>query len=78
MFYSPATDADFDGIDGLGGVAAQYLSHLDEAGPNLARVADRFGRGYMRPQLSWTPSSSTRTSTYQWKLEGMWTPTAWK
>jgi hydroxyacylglutathione hydrolase len=43
LFYSPATDADFDDIDGLGGVATQYLSHLDEAGPNLARIADRFG-----------------------------------
>jgi hydroxyacylglutathione hydrolase len=43
LFYSPATDADFDALDGLGGVAAQYLSHLDEAGPNLARIADRFG-----------------------------------
>src|SRR5690242_15318498 len=44
MFYNPLTDADFDAIDDLGGVAAQYLSHLDEAGPNLARVAERFGR----------------------------------
>jgi hydroxyacylglutathione hydrolase len=43
LFYSPATDADFDAIDELGGVADQYLSHLDEAGPNLARIADRFG-----------------------------------
>ncbi len=43
LFYCPATDADFDDIDGLGGVAAQYLSHLDEAGPNLARIAGRFG-----------------------------------
>jgi hydroxyacylglutathione hydrolase len=43
LFYSPATPADFDAIDELGGVAAQYLSHLDEAGPNLARIADRFG-----------------------------------
>lgn len=43
LFYSPATNADFDDIDELGGVAAQYLSHLDEAGPNLARIADRFG-----------------------------------
>ena len=43
FFYSPATDADFDAIDELGGVAAQYLSHLDEAGPNLAKIADRFG-----------------------------------
>ena len=44
MFYSPLTEADFDGIDDLGGVAAQYLSHLDEAGPNLSRIARRFGR----------------------------------
>ncbi len=43
LFYSPATNADFDEIDELGGVATQYLSHLDEAGPNLARIADRFG-----------------------------------
>jgi hydroxyacylglutathione hydrolase len=43
LFYSPASDADFDAIDELGGVSAQYLSHLDEAGPMLARVADRFG-----------------------------------
>jgi len=43
LFYSPATDADFDAIAELGGVTAQYLSHLDEAGPNLARIAERFG-----------------------------------
>ena len=43
LFYSPASDADFDAIEALGGVRAQYLSHLDEAGPMLARVADRFG-----------------------------------
>jgi hydroxyacylglutathione hydrolase len=43
LFYSPATDADFDAIDALGGVAAQYLSHQDEAGPNLVAVAERFG-----------------------------------
>lgn len=43
LFYSPATDADFDAIEALGGVSAQYLSHLDEAGPNLARIAERFG-----------------------------------
>jgi hydroxyacylglutathione hydrolase len=49
FFYSPATDADFDAIDGLGGVAAQYLSHLDEAGPNLARIAQRFGRRLHAP-----------------------------
>jgi glyoxylase-like metal-dependent hydrolase (beta-lactamase superfamily II) len=43
LFYSPASDADFDAIEALGGVSAQYLSHLDEASPMLARVADRFG-----------------------------------
>ncbi len=43
LFYSPVSDADFDGIDALGGVRAQYLSHLDEAGPMLVRVAERFG-----------------------------------
>lgn len=43
LFYSPATTADFDAIAELGGVAAQYLSHRDEAGPNLVRVAERFG-----------------------------------
>lgn len=42
LFYSPASDADFQAIEELGGVVAQYLSHLDEAGPMLARVADRF------------------------------------
>jgi hydroxyacylglutathione hydrolase len=43
LFYSPVSDADFDAIDALGGVSAQCVSHLDEAGPMLARVADRFG-----------------------------------
>ncbi|RAV11657.1 MBL fold metallo-hydrolase [Mycolicibacterium sp. GF69] len=49
LFYSPATEADFDAIDALGGVEAQYLSHLDEAGPNLARIAERFGRRLHAP-----------------------------
>ncbi|MGV9803114.1 MBL fold metallo-hydrolase [Mycobacterium sp. NPDC003449] len=43
LFYCPATDADFDLLESLGGVGDQYLSHQDEAGPMLARVADRFG-----------------------------------
>jgi hydroxyacylglutathione hydrolase len=43
LFYSPASDADFAAIEELGGVSAQYLSHLDEAGPMLARVVGRFG-----------------------------------
>lgn len=49
LFYSPASDADFDAIDELGGVHGQYLSHLDEAGPNLARIAERFGRQLHAP-----------------------------
>ena len=28
LFYSPASDADFGAIEQLGGVSAQYLSHL--------------------------------------------------
>lgn len=43
LFYSPATEADFDAIAGLGGVDDQYLSHQDEAGPMLAAIAGRFG-----------------------------------
>jgi hydroxyacylglutathione hydrolase len=43
LFYSTATDADFEAIADLGGVADQYLSHRDEAGPMLKRIADRFG-----------------------------------
>src|SRR5690349_1660727 len=49
LFYSPAGEAEFDAIDELGGVSAQYLSHLDEAGPNLTRIADRFGRRLHAP-----------------------------
>jgi hydroxyacylglutathione hydrolase len=49
LLYSPATDADFDAIDALGGVSAQYISHLDEAGPNLVRIAERFGRQLHAP-----------------------------
>lgn len=43
LFYSVATDADFDEIERLGGVADQYLSHVDEAGPMLGHIAERFG-----------------------------------
>lgn len=49
LFYSPASDADFDAIDDLGGLSDQYLSHLDEAGSNLARIADRFERRLHAP-----------------------------
>ncbi|MDN4519484.1 MBL fold metallo-hydrolase [Mycolicibacterium austroafricanum] len=43
LFYSPATDAQFDELAELGGVNDQYLSHRDEAGPILVRIAERFG-----------------------------------
>ncbi|MET0457303.1 MAG: MBL fold metallo-hydrolase [Mycobacterium sp.] len=42
LFYGVQTDADFDAIANLGGVAHQYLSHRDEAGPMLGRVRERF------------------------------------
>ncbi|KUI03131.1 MBL fold metallo-hydrolase [Mycolicibacterium acapulense] len=50
LFYSPASEADFDAIESLGGVSAQYLSHLDEAGPNLKRIDERFGRRLHAPE----------------------------
>lgn len=50
LFYCPASEADFDAIDALGGVNAQYLSHLDEAGPNLKRIEERFGRRLYAPE----------------------------
>ena len=43
LFYSVAGDTDFEPIAELGGVADHYLSHRDEAGPMLQRIADRFG-----------------------------------
>jgi hydroxyacylglutathione hydrolase len=43
LFYGTQTDADFDEMDALGGVAHHYLSHRDEAGPMLSRIAERFG-----------------------------------
>lgn len=43
LFYCPAGDVDFAALDSLGGVDDQYLSHQDEAGPMLARIAERFG-----------------------------------
>ncbi len=55
LFYSPATEADFDAIDALGGVSAQYLSHLDEAGPNLKRIEERFGRRLHAPEAEVGP-----------------------
>lgn len=49
LFYSVATDADFPGLEELGGVSDQYLSHRDEAGPMLAKIADRFGSSLHAP-----------------------------
>lgn len=43
LFYSPGTEDDFDDLHRLGGIADQYLSHVDEAGPMLARISERFG-----------------------------------
>lgn len=49
LFYSVATDADFDELSELGGVSDQYLSHRDEAGPMLAKIADRFDSALHAP-----------------------------
>lgn len=49
LFYSTATDADFDALDELGGIADQYLSHRDEAGPMLAKIADHFDSALHAP-----------------------------
>ena len=43
LFYSVGSDADFDELGRHGGLADQYLSHVDEAGPMLSRIAERFG-----------------------------------
>ncbi len=43
LFYSVATDAEFADLERLGGVADQYLSHRDEAGPMLKRIAQQWG-----------------------------------
>ncbi|MFK0282668.1 MBL fold metallo-hydrolase [Streptomyces sp. NPDC090499] len=43
LFYSTVTDADFDEIERRGGVAHQYLSHHDEAGPMVREIARWFG-----------------------------------
>ncbi|MGB3483331.1 MAG: MBL fold metallo-hydrolase [Mycobacterium sp.] len=50
LFYSPATEADFDRIDELGGIGHQYLSHQDEAGPMLAAIHRRFDTRLHAPQ----------------------------
>ncbi|MDY6998444.1 MAG: MBL fold metallo-hydrolase [Actinomycetota bacterium] len=42
LFYSPATDSDFEAIRACGGVAHHYLSHRDEAGTMLKTIAEEF------------------------------------
>ncbi|MGW1741590.1 MBL fold metallo-hydrolase [Nocardia sp. NPDC001965] len=43
LFYSPGDTGDFEALAELGGVARQYLSHQDEAGPVLRAVSEQFG-----------------------------------
>jgi hydroxyacylglutathione hydrolase len=50
LFYSTVTAAAFDDLERLGGVAHQYLSHQDEAGPLLADIARRFGSRLHAPR----------------------------
>lgn len=49
LFYSTATDADFSELEALGGIADQYLSHRDEAGPMLTKIADHFDSSLHAP-----------------------------
>jgi glyoxylase-like metal-dependent hydrolase (beta-lactamase superfamily II) len=51
LFYGAQTDADFDDIERLGGVAHHYLSHRDEAGPMLEQVRRRFGAHLHAPAV---------------------------
>lgn len=51
LFYSPASDAQFDAFAAAGGIAHQYLSHQDEAGPMLAALAARFGSRLHAPAV---------------------------
>jgi glyoxylase-like metal-dependent hydrolase (beta-lactamase superfamily II) len=51
LFYGTQTDADFDDIERLGGVAHHYLSHRDEAGPMLENVRRRFGAQLHAPAV---------------------------
>lgn len=49
LFYSPGDDSAFADLVALGGVGRQYLSHQDEAGPVLGRIAERFGSALHGP-----------------------------
>ncbi|WP_370333086.1 MBL fold metallo-hydrolase [Mycolicibacterium hippocampi] len=50
LFYSMATDSEFDELAELGGVTDQYLSHRDEAGPMLKAIAQHFGSALHAPE----------------------------
>lgn len=54
LFYGTQTDADFGELATLGGVAHHYLSHRDEAGPMLARIAEKFGAQLHAPAAELT------------------------
>lgn len=43
LFYNVGTDDDFAGIEDLGGIDHQYLSHQDEVNDMLTAIAERFG-----------------------------------
>lgn len=49
LFYSVASDSEFDSFARLGGIDEQYLSHQDEAGPMLATIQARFGANLHAP-----------------------------
>ncbi|CAM3783052.1 MBL fold metallo-hydrolase [Tsukamurella ocularis] len=50
LFYSPGDAANFDALAEHGGIAHQYLSHQDEAGPVLGDIAARFGAVLHAPE----------------------------
>jgi hydroxyacylglutathione hydrolase len=43
LFYSTGLRDEYQHIRELGGIAHQYLSHRDEAGPGLAEIKELFG-----------------------------------
>jgi hydroxyacylglutathione hydrolase len=43
LIYSTSHADEHAAMQGLGGVRRQYLSHVDEAGPALAQIRNRFG-----------------------------------
>lgn len=43
LFYNSGIREEYEHIEALGGVAFQFLSHMDEVGPSLAEIKSRFG-----------------------------------